>query len=354
MSIASLHSASLPKPGASTKARNIKTSRFWDLLLLVVGLSLFAALIKFCGAKSIAESFQKIGWRIAPLVLLYGIWQLSFAYAWTFAFVSRPQNLPFWKIFGIYLVGDAINYCVPSGNLAGEPVKPYLIKFHMPVLEGLASVLINKLAETISMVLFLTLGVLLGLFHLKLPLPFKIMALVVYTGTAVAVSLFFWRQQKGLAAPIARFLSKLPFLRSFLVEKESSAGDLDKIISEYYVKSPGRFCVSVFFNLLGWFGGAVELTFILYFLGLGPLFLTAIAIEAFSVLVNNLFFFLPGRIGGGETGKVAIFSAIGLGAATGLSFGIIRRIRELFWVGIGFLFLTAWRVNSRLRQAIPS
>jgi uncharacterized membrane protein YbhN (UPF0104 family) len=52
---------------------------------------------------------------------------------------------------------------------------------------------------------------------------------------------------------------------------------------------------------------------------------------------------LPAGIGVLEGGHVAMFSALGLGAATGLSFSLVRRIREATWIGIGLLLLATVR-----------
>src|SRR5439155_658056 len=52
---------------------------------------------------------------------------------------------------------------------------------------------------------------------------------------------------------------------------------------------------------------------------------------------------VPASIGALEGGHVAIFTALGLGGTWGMSFSIVRRIREATWIGIGFLALAAYR-----------
>ena len=321
----------------------MKSLKIIDLVLLVAGAGLLAGLIRFVGVQTIGQSFQKMGWTLIPLVLSYGLWQMAYAYAWTLTFVSKSLALPFWKIFTIYLAGDAVNYCVPSGNLAGEPVKPYLMRAHVSMNDGWASVIINKLSETISMAVFLTVGVVVALVRFPMPLSLRVGIWVVYGGTIAAISLFFWRQKKGLLGPLLSLFSKIPFLSGFAQKQSSSAADIDRRISDYYLFHSRRFVASIAFNFLGWCGGAVELLWILRRLGCPAFFTVALAIEALSLLVNNLFFFLPGRVGGGEGGKTVIFSMLGLGAGTGLSFGMIRRVRELFWVGVGLTCLFVWR-----------
>jgi uncharacterized protein (TIRG00374 family) len=320
-----------------------------DMILGITGVLILAALIKFLGTDSIAQAFEKLGLALIPLTLLYGLWQLCYAYAWTLTFVSTPTQFSFWRVFAIYLAGDSINYAVPSGNLAGEPVKPYLMKDHWPMTDGLASVIINKLSETASMVLFLCIGVGVGFASFSLPLPFRVGVLVVFGGTLAAVSLFFWRQTKGLMGPALSCLSKISFFSSFIQKRTDSVAEIDQRVRGYYRTQKVRFSLSLLFNFLGWCGGALETFLILRLLGLPAGLATVVSIEAFSLLVNNVFFFLPGRMGGGETGKAFIFSTLGFGAAMGLSFGIIRRVREVFWASVGFSFLVAWRSLPRLK-----
>ena len=322
-----------------------------DGLLALAGVLILAALIKFLGTDSIAAAFEKVGLALIPITLLYGLWQLCYATAWTLTFISKPAGVPFWKIFAVYLAGDSVNYAVPSGNLAGEPVKPYLMKSRWSMTDGLASVIINKLSETASMVIFLLAGIAAGFASFSLPWSFRIAVLVVFLGTMTAVSLFFWRQTKGLLGPAMALLAKIPLLDSLIEKQSASATEIDVRVQDYYRTQKARFCLSLFFNFLGWCGGALETFIILKLLGLPATVAAALSIEAFSLLVNNLFFFLPGRVGGGESGKALIFATLGFGAATGLSYGIIRRVREVFWAGMGFSFLLVWRALPSWRTA---
>jgi len=63
------------------------------------------------------------------------------------------------------------------------------------------------------------------------------------------------------------------------------------------------------------------------------------AIEAISILANNLFFFVPARLGGSDGGKVLVFLSMGMTSAMGFAFGLLRRAREIFYVTLGFVFL---------------
>jgi glycosyltransferase 2 family protein len=82
---------------------------------------------------------------------------------------------------------------------------------------------------------------------------------------------------------------------------------------------------------------------IMNLLGIEISLLAATLIEAFSTAIRFATFMVPASVGVLEGGHVAIFTALGLGASAGMSFSIVRRIREATWIGLGFLALTAYR-----------
>jgi hypothetical protein len=98
------------------------------------------------------------------------------------------------------------------------------------------------------------------------------------------------------------------------------------------------------FFFIGWAAGAIEVYLILLFLGIPVTVERALAIEVLSATIDAVLFFVPGKVGTQEGGKVLIFSMLGLEAAKGLSLGILRRMRELIWAGIGLLVL--WRLQG--------
>jgi uncharacterized membrane protein YbhN (UPF0104 family) len=66
---------------------------------------------------------------------------------------------------------------------------------------------------------------------------------------------------------------------------------------------------------------------------------TAMIIESFAGGVKFASFMVPASLGALEGGYVAFFEAFGLSAASGLSFVLVRRLREMTWAGLGFLAL---------------
>jgi hypothetical protein len=87
--------------------------------------------------------------------------------------------------------------------------------------------------------------------------------------------------------------------------------------------------------------GATETYLILYFLGLPVDVFTAVAIEAMAVFVKGGTAFIPGSVGGQEAGNVLLLVAFGYTGAAGVTYAIVRRIREIFWIAFGLWALAA-------------
>ena len=142
--------------------------------------------------------------------------------------------------------------------------------------------------------------------------------------------------------PIGEWLHGLGF-EKWIEGRLESAHLVDKGVREFYAAHPRKFVLSVFFNFLAWFGGILEIMIFMSFMGLKSSFPAALTIETFSLFLNNVTFFVPARIGVGEGGRTLLFMALAYTKEVGLSYGIIRRIRELAWVGLGLLILSFHR-----------
>ena len=67
--------------------------------------------------------------------------------------------------------------------------------------------------------------------------------------------------------------------------------------------------------------------------------LSAISIGALSVFVKSSTFFIPGSLGAQDGGNLLLLSVFGYSDLTGITFALLRRFRELVWIGIGLLCL---------------
>jgi hypothetical protein len=83
---------------------------------------------------------------------------------------------------------------------------------------------------------------------------------------------------------------------------------------------------------------------ILSFLGTPVSLVTATVIEAFGTGIRFATFMIPGSLGALEGGYAATFAALGLGGTMGVTFSLVRRIRELVWIGVGLVAFAFLRI----------
>ena len=321
-----------------------------NLACFAFGLVLFAGLLYWIRATPVLEHLSRVGPWIFGVILFYGIAQLFFILAWRVLLDEEGKAIGLWRLSRAYLAGDAVNYVVVSGNLAGEPLKAHLLREDLPFVKGLSSVTVNKLSEAVSMIAFQAVGILMAIGCNLLTTEMAWGSLIVFLLMSVGISLFFWRQKKGLFAWMFQGLSKVGIARSFFERIALKARRLDAQISGFHETGGRQFRVSLALNFCGWAVGAVEGYLLLKLLGVEATIPMVWGIEAITVLANNLFFFIPARLGGSDGGKVLVFLAMGMSSALGLSFGLLRRAREIAFAAIGFLFL--FQMNP-FQQRIP-
>jgi glycosyltransferase 2 family protein len=112
---------------------------------------------------------------------------------------------------------------------------------------------------------------------------------------------------------------------------------VDHAIVSFYRDSPRSVFYSLGFHFLGWVAGVVEVFLILHFLKIPVSLSTAWAIEALWVLLRSGAFMIPASIGASEGILLFICGGFGIGAVPGLALALIRRARELTWVGLGLM-----------------
>jgi glycosyltransferase 2 family protein len=310
-----------------------------QVLLALAGLSLLGWMIHKAGYEHIKNNLAAFGFGSTLfLIALYTSGQVLFWAAWYAVLGEKRKAVGAWRSFLAYAAGDALNMTIPSGNLAGEPIKVMLVREHCGTEFAVASVTVYKFADFISLTLFLLTGWLFHFIFYALPTLWTAGASVILFGMVAFSFIFLYIQQKGFFHPAAKFLHRFG-LEKWLENKLESAHIVDEGVRQFYIHHRKNFAWGVFFNFLAWFAAVVEIMIFMKLMGLEPSFAAALTLETFSLFVNNITFFVPARLGVSEGARTLIFTTLGYTKDIGLTYGIIRRIRELAWVGIGLIIL---------------
>jgi putative membrane protein len=299
-------------------------------VLLTLGVGLLVALVVRNDPAAVLASLGRLSWRFV-VILLFPVSLVSLfdALGWRYAF--RRDRVPFVTLVRTRLVGEAFNLVTPTAALGGEVVKAWLLRDRVPLAQSVPSVIIAKTTITLAQGIFLLLGIVLATFQLgRSPLLLGMQWLLGLEVLALAI--FIVVQGRGMVGWSARLLARLGLPQ---VGAGTTAAQVDRALRDFYLRAPGRLALSIAFHLVAWLLGAVEAYLILAFLGIPVSLATATVIEAFGTGIRFATFLVPASIGVQEGGFVVTFVALGLNAADGVTFGLVRRLRELVWIAFG-------------------
>ncbi len=325
--------------------------------LCVAGLTVLAWILWAVGWPAIQANVSLIGAWFAALVALYLFAQLAFMAGWWLVIDPSLRASGFLGLFGVYLAGDAVNYLIPSGNLAGEPVKADLLRHSMGFGGALTSITLHKHAELLAQWMFLVVGLGVALWHFELPALVTVGATVILCGLGVGLLLLTWVLRRGTFLPVLQRMAAWRPLAGRLQPYRSAAEALDVRIQSFYREQALRFAAAMGWCLVGWCGGLVETYLLLRLLSPTAGWTTAVAVETLAMTVNSLLVFIPGRVGSAEGARVGVCLLLGLPAAQGVAYGLARRGRELIWIVPGLLILLkrhAGRLGSPALSPSPS
>jgi len=339
------HEQTSPRAGAGRGHR-----RGLRIALFAVGLAVIAGLVAAVGWGPVAENLSRIGAWFLVLTVLYTLSQAAFAAGWWVLTGPRPRPVGFGELFAAYLAGDSINYFT---SVAGEPVKADLLKGKLGFSRALATVTVHRHADVLAQWLFLTAGVGIALWHFRLPPVARVAVIASLLVLGIAVFAMTWGLRRGAFRPIIAGLSRIPFLARRLGRLEESAGRFDATVGEFYTERRRSFGAAVAWCFAGWCGGLLETWIILKLLSPSGGWATAVAIESLAMVLNNILLFIPGRVGSAEGVRIAVYALVGLTAAQGAAYALVRRGRELLWLVPGFVVLLRRHVLGAGHWRLP-
>lgn len=308
-------------------------------LILAVGLGTFLFLLWKFDPALVWSRLLAFGWGFAAVIPFQLFDHMINAFGWKLAFpAEHAGRVSFWNLVKVRVAGDGVNYLTPSGNLAGEFVRPAMLKADLPSEVKITSVLVAKAAQAGGQALF----VLMGLLYI---LNFRLFAfsgrqvlfstaslLFILLGVCVALWLLASRPPQWIQRRFPHLLERSAPVRAQL--------------RRYLAAHPVRAAFSTLFFMLGYAWGALEIWLIAHFMGLELGVASALAIEFLSNLIDAMAFMVPAKIGTQEAGKAAIFAGMGLPADLGFTLGLIRHVREIAWAGLGLTLYARHQARS--------
>lgn len=317
----------------------MKRKQGLKIVFLIIGCAILFVLIYKVGPLNIYHHLSVLKWKIPFLILPYLSVFILDTLGWKYSFQNSKTS--FKNLFIIRLAGESVNLIVPSATFAGEPVKAYFLKRHnVPMIDGMASVVISRAIMTIAQIIFVMIGIIFLLYKLNVSGTRLTSSIaIILSGIPVIIFIVFI-QKHGIFTLLLKLLRMFRIRIRYLEDKEDKLRELDKNIYRFYNHNKKNALISFTYYFLGWIAGLIEVFLILYFLNIPIDTVSAYIIESLSTAAKGVTSFIPGSVGGQEGGIIAIFASLKLSAGIALTFGILRRTRELIWTGTGLFILS--------------
>jgi phosphatidylglycerophosphate synthase len=219
----------------------------------------------------------------------------------------------------------------------------------VPVANGVSAATLDRGLFTVSAAIVSVTGILVALVAVPLSKTWRLYSLLFAGGVAifVAVLALAMRRRWPLISGTARVIGQVPGFKKFLDGKQSVVDSAEKSFLGFYHETPKAFWASLILNLVCQGFAILEIYLLLHFMGARISFLGAFVLEALTKCISVIGAINPGNVGTYEGGNMMITRLFGVTSAAGLTLGLCRRVRGLFWAAIGAVCMIVMSRTSK-------
>lgn len=319
-------------------AKLLRNVKILQAIFLILGLALFVYIIYSVGIHQIFSLIRLVGFGFILIIFVSAVRHLLRAVAWLHCIEEDHRNIKLFDLFNVRLAGDAVRLLSFTGPFLGETSKAVLIRKRLPMVHGMASIIIENLAFTLSAIFIIISGLSLLVANFTTRTSVKISGLVLsicMLAAILGVRYVISRRIKLFASVVGWLADKTNIQR--FKEQALSISDTEDKVHDFYKRRGSAFLLVLVLEVAAQLVNIFEIYLILYFIGTDATLMGAYIIEATMKIVNILFFFVPGQIGVLEGSNAILLKMLGMGVSAGVTLSLIEKMRVIFWAGYGLL-----------------
>jgi phosphatidylglycerophosphate synthase len=311
------------------------------VLAISMGALLFAYLVWRAGPAKLRENIVTLAWGFTWVIALTGISHVVRTWAWRITLGDHREKIAFSRLFGLRLGAEAAGQLGILGQTFGDSFRVSQLNSLMPMATGLASVTLDRGLYIVTSIMVTIAGILTALFMISLPHAVRLYAALFAFAliTVLLLVLIAARKRWPVFSSSARVIGRIPSLKNWIEKEYLLIQSVETRLFEFHHHTPKAFWSSFCLNLASHCIAILEVCLVLSLMGIKIGFLSALVIEALTKLVNVIGNANPGNIGTYEGANMLIGKMFGLSGATGLALAVTRRLRSLFWAGVGIICL---------------
>lgn len=334
-------------------SRNPRASVALRIFAAVIGVTLLVCMVRRTDPARLLQNPRTVIWGILLVIALAGIAHLVKTVVWRLTLLNEAKRVPFWRTLGLRLASEAMGQFGFVGLVCGESTRVALLGPGVPMANAISSVTLDRalFMGTSAMVTVAGLAVATVVAAVSSALRIYAAVAVFVVVGFLAITVLAVGRRWPLFSGTARAAAAVPWFRSWLMGKKSVVESAEHQFLEFHRQAPGAFWACLCLNVLTQFLAVTEVYLILHLLGAHVTFVDALILESLTKLISVIGVINPGNVGTYEGGNMVIGKFVGLSGAQGLTLGLCRRLRALFWGAVGGICL-AWLSRSD-RHASP-
>jgi uncharacterized protein (TIRG00374 family) len=330
----------MPSPGRKSKPA-------LQVLAVLLGATLLVYLVERAGPGTLLRNAKNIAWGMVLVIALAGFAHIVKTWAWRLALLGDAKRISFWRTLGLRLVSEAIGQLGFVGLVFGESTRVALLGSGVPVASAISSVAMDRGLFIVAGAVVTITGICAAAFVVAFSGVLRVYAGIFVLAVVFLLGLAGLALHKGwpLFSKPARAVGRIPWFRGWINSKKAVIESSERQFLQFHRQAPTAFWLSVILNLASHLLAIAEVYLILHFLGARASFVDALILESLTKLINVIGAVNPGNLGTYEGGNMVIGRLAGLSSAQGLTLGLCRRARAIFWAIVGVICL-AWYSRS--------
>ncbi len=327
-----------------------------ESIALLMGLGLFVLLIARTGPSTILATVHNFGTGFLLLILISGMRHILRTVAWYHSIEPDHRRVTLIDLFNIRLAAEAVRDLTFLGPVFGETVRTVEASKRISAPYSLSSVVIEDLIYGLSAVLFILSAAFIFILIYPVPQQIKVAGVTLFLVLFLLVlaTHFIVGKRRNLLGGVLDRLKRLNLARPFLERESEKIRLFEDNVYGFYRRHKRLFFSILLLETAASMTGVVEVYVILNLTTLRGALSAAYVTEAVNRVVNLIFAFVPLRVGVEEGGAGLVLSAIGYRIGEGVSLAILRKVRTLFWAGVGLFMIGRYSVARHAPAKVNS
>ncbi len=311
------------------------------IIFILVGIAGLYFILKEYSLKEIFDTYRNFN----PLILLFyviAVFSIFLVLTWRWDVILKSRNIkiPFKKLFVYRIIGTSINFLTPGPRVGGEPTQATLMTKHdVNFTEGLTTIMIDKIIDTTTSGLLFIIGVILVGIKYSYSTQLKITFTILGGLFLLIIGLFYYRMltNRHFFLRIFHILRLDKIKKKFWAKTEKKIEEMELMMIEFYKHNNQAFMKALGISVLSWIAMFFEYKFATQLIGID-----VGAVEIFfivSFIGMAILFPIPMAIGVLEAGQISAFALIGLPISAGVALAFLVRAKDIVTALIGLVLL---------------